>query len=127
MSYTLPELVATTFSSGLFYGLYLVTVGYANRWLLFADEGWKIRKTINWSMVIITNLISAMTMANAAVAVQGPMAEADFVGRGHLPTDYIRPPWEAIVKVSQMLRRKLSSNDHNYLRSSVHWQIQLPC
>jgi hypothetical protein len=107
MSGTLSDNVVTSFTSGLVYGLELVTFGYANRWLLLADEGWRIRKNINWPIVIITNLIWAMTTADAAVALHMPMAEMDFIQQGHLPSEYITPPWQAITLVSLIAARKI--------------------
>ncbi|KIL60222.1 hypothetical protein M378DRAFT_130805 [Amanita muscaria Koide BX008] len=40
-----------------FYGLYIATFGVYLRWLLFADEGWKLRKPLDWPMLIVAILI----------------------------------------------------------------------
>ncbi|KAM6499773.1 hypothetical protein JOM56_005281 [Amanita muscaria] len=42
-----------------FYGLYMATFGICLRWLLFADEGWRLRKTLDWPMLVATTLIFA--------------------------------------------------------------------
>ncbi|KAF9447156.1 hypothetical protein P691DRAFT_761000 [Macrolepiota fuliginosa MF-IS2] len=95
---TLSQAVAETFSGGLFYGLYLITTCYANRWLFFADEGWKFRKNIHWFMAITTNLLTAMLLVNTAFIVHAPMAQSVFVEQGHTPQEFVPPAWDAIVR-----------------------------
>lgn len=89
-----------TFAFGLFFGIYLITVAFANRWLLFVDEGWKWRTSINWYMVVITNLIFALQTAAVGIAVNGAISEARFVEEGHKPSEYIEPAWTGIVAVN---------------------------
>lgn len=96
----LPQSVAITFVVGLFYGFYLITVCYANRWLFFTDEGWRFRKQINWFTVAITNLISTLLLADVALSVRTPMSQTAFVEKGHRPDEFTYPPWEPIVEVS---------------------------
>lgn len=92
--------IPTAFVTGLFFGIYLITVGFANRWLLFTDEGWKLRKQHHWSMIIITNIIWALLLADCAVAVFVPMLQMSFIEAGNKPREWANPPWNAIVKVS---------------------------
>ncbi|KIL60210.1 hypothetical protein M378DRAFT_43527, partial [Amanita muscaria Koide BX008] len=40
-----------------FYGLYITTFGVCLRWLLFADEGWKLRRPLDRPMLIVAVLI----------------------------------------------------------------------
>ncbi|KAM6499792.1 hypothetical protein JOM56_005300 [Amanita muscaria] len=42
-----------------FYGLYMATFGVCLRWLLFADEGWRLRKPLDWPMLVATIIIFA--------------------------------------------------------------------
>ncbi|KIL60199.1 hypothetical protein M378DRAFT_130795 [Amanita muscaria Koide BX008] len=51
-SYVTQLLVQTSF-----YGLYMTTFGMGLRWLLFTDEGWKLRKPFDWPMLVATILI----------------------------------------------------------------------
>lgn len=98
--FLLSQAVAMTFTDGILFGFYLITVAYANRWLIFADEGWKLRRNVHWFMVIITNLIFAMETANIGVIANAAIAEARFVEQGHRLDEFVDPPWKAIVAVS---------------------------
>ncbi|KIL60209.1 hypothetical protein M378DRAFT_951174 [Amanita muscaria Koide BX008] len=53
-SYVTSLLVQTSF-----YGLYMATFGVCLRWLLFADEGWRLRKPLDWPMLVATIVIFA--------------------------------------------------------------------
>jgi hypothetical protein len=97
--YLLSQGVAVTFVNGLFYGFYLVTACFANRWLFFTDEGWKFRKQIHRPLAIITSLIWALTIAIVGLGVHTPIAEAAFVEEGHRSEDFFSPGWDAISKV----------------------------
>jgi hypothetical protein len=97
--YLPSQAVAVTFVDGLFNGFYLVTVGFANRWLFFTDEGWKFRKHIQWPLAIITNFTWALMMAGLGLSVQSPIAMTAFVEEGHRPEDFSSPGWASIVKV----------------------------
>lgn len=97
---TLSQTIALTFTTGLLFGLYFITVCLANRWLLFADEGWRWRKRVHWSMVFTTNVIAALILASTILSVRVPMAEMDFVEDGHKPEEWTDPAWDSIAKVS---------------------------
>ncbi|KAF9449516.1 hypothetical protein P691DRAFT_667356 [Macrolepiota fuliginosa MF-IS2] len=99
-SLTLSQNVAVTFAVGLFYGLYLITFCFANRWLFFADEGWRLRKRIHWFMAIMTNLITVFISLDTALMVRGATAQSTFVDQGHRPEDYSAVPWDAIVRAT---------------------------
>ncbi|KAF9442832.1 hypothetical protein P691DRAFT_764843 [Macrolepiota fuliginosa MF-IS2] len=96
-AFTLPQAVAETFIIGLFYGLYLVTACYANRWLFFA-EGWKLRKNIHWFMAVTTNLLAAMLLVSTALVLRDPIDQSTFVEKGHTPEEYVAPDWDTTVK-----------------------------
>ena len=54
-------LVIATFVQAIMYGIYLVTLALSFRWLLYDDEGWDIRKRINWFMLSITALVFVLS------------------------------------------------------------------
>ncbi|KAF9450260.1 hypothetical protein P691DRAFT_774065 [Macrolepiota fuliginosa MF-IS2] len=97
-SFTLSQSVAETFTAGVLYGLYLITTCYANRWLFFADEGWKLRKHIQWFMAVTANILSALLLVNTALVLHAPMAEATFIEQGHTPQEYVSPSWDDPVR-----------------------------
>jgi hypothetical protein len=108
--YLPSQAVAVTFADGLFNGFYLVTVGFANRWLFFTDEGWHFRKQIHWPLAIITNLTWVLMMVGLGLNVHTPVAMADFVEEGHRPEDFSSPGWDSIVKVCSSINQ-LESRD----------------
>jgi hypothetical protein len=65
--------VPYTFVSALFYGLYLSTVFHCLRWLVFADEGWKMRRRINWAMLSITIILWALSTISKALDLRTSM------------------------------------------------------
>ncbi|KAF8178704.1 hypothetical protein BJ912DRAFT_1146192 [Pholiota molesta] len=65
--------VPYTFVSALFYGLYLSTVFHCLRWLVFADEGRKTRRKINWAMVSITIVLWALSTTSRALDLRSSM------------------------------------------------------
>jgi hypothetical protein len=65
--------VPYTFVSALFYGLYLSTVFHCLRWLVFADEGWKMRRRINWAMLSITIILWALSTLSKALDLRSSM------------------------------------------------------
>uniref|UniRef100_A0A8H7XMG4 Uncharacterized protein n=1 Tax=Psilocybe cubensis TaxID=181762 RepID=A0A8H7XMG4_PSICU len=46
--------VQVMFVIALVYGLYLSTLFHCLRWLIFTDEGWRVRSRISWTLVTIT-------------------------------------------------------------------------
>lgn len=100
--FLLSQAVVITFAAGIFIGLYLISVAYANRWLIFTDDGWRFRsrRSIHWYTLATTNILVALVLTGQAVNVNTSIAEADFVEQGHKLGDYIDPPWKGIVKVS---------------------------
>ncbi|KIL61440.1 hypothetical protein M378DRAFT_13495 [Amanita muscaria Koide BX008] len=55
--------MGSLFEKGLLFGLYLATFVHALRWLIFNDEGWKMRK-LNPIMLIATFLVLASTLVS---------------------------------------------------------------
>ncbi|KIL66414.1 hypothetical protein M378DRAFT_388773 [Amanita muscaria Koide BX008] len=55
--------MGSLFEKGLLFGLYLATLVHALRWLIFEDEGWKMRK-LNLVLIIATLLVLASTLVS---------------------------------------------------------------
>ena len=58
------------FVQTLMYGMYVTTFAHCLRWLLLDDEGWKIRRRINWSMLIISILLFLLSTTALALTIQ---------------------------------------------------------
>jgi hypothetical protein len=99
--FLLPQAVAITFTTGIFLGFYLISVAFANRWLIIADEGWKLRKSIHWYTLAATNIIAVLVLLDEGVNISTPIEESGFVERGHKLEDYVEPPWRTIMRVSR--------------------------
>lgn len=91
--------VAYAFTAALALGIYLATLAFTVRWLLFADEGWKKRKVINWSMVFVTAFIFVLTMAYTALDLKGVMDKIRFL-INEPGAQYANPMWFNICKVT---------------------------
>jgi hypothetical protein len=97
--FLLPQAVTITFTTGIFLGIYLVSVAFVNRWLIFTDEGWKFRKDIRWYTLIITNIIAVLVLLDVAAYISTSIEESAFVEWGNKLGGYAEPPWRAIMKV----------------------------
>ncbi|KIL69150.1 hypothetical protein M378DRAFT_157375 [Amanita muscaria Koide BX008] len=74
----------------VFFGLYSASFIHCVRWLLFEDEGWRIRKKLNWTLVTTTLLVFFLSTALfCAVPMQviytgssfgGPIQDSSIVG-----------------------------------------------
>jgi hypothetical protein len=62
--------VIATFVQAILYGLYIATLAHGLRWIMYDDEGWKLRKIINWPLVALTLLIFALSTADLGVLLQ---------------------------------------------------------
>lgn len=96
----LPQAIAITFAGAIFLGFYLISVAFANRWLVFTDDGWKIRRNIHWYTLSITNITAVLVLIAQSVTLSTSMAEASYVEEGNQLADHEDPPWKAIVRVS---------------------------
>jgi hypothetical protein len=98
--FLLPQAVAISFTGGIFLGLYFISAAYANRWLIFTDEGWKVRKNIHWHTLASTNLTVVLVLITQGLTVNTSINEAAHVEQGHKLSEYEEPPWMPVVKVS---------------------------
>jgi hypothetical protein len=53
----------------IFYGLYTATFVHCTRWLIFDDDGWKLRQKMNWIMILMTTLIFIFSTMNLGTSI----------------------------------------------------------
>lgn len=106
------QVVGTLFVDGLFYGLYLSTLFNCIRWLVFTDEGWKVRKRISWVLLSITIALFMLSTTSKTLDIQDDMSQ---VINSSKPEPYLPPPgsvfqakvtalpWMTVVKVSLLI------------------------
>ncbi|KAF8993892.1 hypothetical protein BDQ17DRAFT_1331410 [Cyathus striatus] len=92
--------VASVFVAALFHGLHFSTLLHCLRWLIYADEGWKLRKKINWVFVTISLVLFTLSTTNISLSLHNAMVYVMNVPQkppkitvGVAP----QPTWEAIV------------------------------
>lgn len=98
--------VQAMFVVALFYGLYLSTLFHCLRWLIFTDEGWKIRKKISWTLLTVTVTLWALSTISKALQLLNTIHIASDANQK--PTDTPQGsigstttlPWMAVVIVS---------------------------
>src|SRR6266478_6529144 len=56
--------VVQGYVQSVLFGLYVATLAHCLRWILYADEGWKIRNQINWPMFGAVILVFVFTLAD---------------------------------------------------------------
>lgn len=98
--YLVPQGLAIVFTTGVLFGIYLITASFANRWLIFTDEGWQRRKNVHWLMVVITNTIFLLSVASMGLTTHKAMSQAIFVEEGGRAGDWVNPAWDPIATVS---------------------------
>ncbi|KAF9450665.1 hypothetical protein P691DRAFT_700852 [Macrolepiota fuliginosa MF-IS2] len=94
---TLDKEVSVVFSAALLFGIYFSTLLTCFRWLLFADEGWKRRKTIDWALVVVTFLIFGINVAHVSWDLHWTMVEAFQAVNGPRPFEFTLPDFRNIV------------------------------
>jgi len=96
---TIDQNVTAVFIDALLYGVYFTTLLHCIRWLLFADEGWKLRrkKDIRWSMLLATLLLFFFSLANLALQFRSILAVLRTVERENKIVKVQKPPWVNLV------------------------------
>jgi hypothetical protein len=51
-------------------GLYITTFFHCLRWLVFTDEGWRLRKNIDWPILSVTVLVFILTYTSLVIMVK---------------------------------------------------------
>ncbi|KIL60586.1 hypothetical protein M378DRAFT_83586, partial [Amanita muscaria Koide BX008] len=62
--------VIATFVQAVLYGIYISTLAFCLRWLLYADEGWGRRKKTNCCILTITILVAVFSTTNLGISLQ---------------------------------------------------------
>lgn len=91
------------FTAALALGFYLCTFVFTIRWLLFADEGWRLRKIINQQMVVVTVFIFVLTMAFTALDLKGAIDQIRLL-MSNPGVQYASPMWMNISKVTRSVK-----------------------
>ncbi|KJA18692.1 hypothetical protein HYPSUDRAFT_920383 [Hypholoma sublateritium FD-334 SS-4] len=68
IAYTYQESIAALFVGALGTGMYLCTFAYSLRWLLYSDQGWKLRQKIDWKILTPTLAMCTLTCTHIALA-----------------------------------------------------------
>jgi hypothetical protein len=99
--------VASIFVGALFYGLYLTTLFHCIRWLVFADEGWKVRKRISRTMLSTTIALWVLATISRALELRNTMVQVVSESKQPPPPppsgsigSTTTLPWMAVVIVS---------------------------
>src|ERR1700760_927783 len=66
---TIAQLLGLFVQAAL-YGLYVATLIHCLRWLLYTDNGWKLRDGVNKLMLITTILIFLLTTVNLSLQLR---------------------------------------------------------
>ena len=96
--YTYQDIITALFVGALGTGMYLCTFGYALRWLLFSDQGWKRREKINWKILTPTLAMCALTCTHIALAA---LTTVEWITKAinHVPPLTSKVPWTQTVMV----------------------------
>ncbi|TFK41510.1 hypothetical protein BDQ12DRAFT_733035 [Crucibulum laeve] len=92
---TTYEMVVALFTASIATGLYLSTLLHCLRWLLFTDEGWKIRKKISWPFLIATLSLLVLSTIHLSLALWETLEQ---VLQGNQTSSSVGPiPWSDVV------------------------------
>ncbi|KAJ3569099.1 hypothetical protein NP233_g5279 [Leucocoprinus birnbaumii] len=94
---TADKMVASAFTGALAFGIYLCTLAFTVRWLLFSDEGWSRRKVVNWQIVFVTTFIFVSTLAYSALDLKNVMDQVRLLMIDP-SSEYVEPMWLNICK-----------------------------
>jgi hypothetical protein len=80
-------------------GIYLCTLFYCIRWLVYTDEGWRIRKKIHWPMLSGTLSLFVLSSIHISLAASTSFQAIRDTERGIIDTgdDGGRLPWTDLV------------------------------
>ncbi|KDR79645.1 hypothetical protein GALMADRAFT_137439 [Galerina marginata CBS 339.88] len=85
------------FFAALATGIYLCTLAYCIRWLVYTDEGWKIRKRINKTMLSGTLSIFILSSIHTSFAVATSFETIRHMELGIVDDPNVALPWTAVV------------------------------
>ena len=84
--------------AGVATGLYLCTLFFCLRWLLFDDQGWRLRKKINWTLLMTTLFLFVLSTTHVTMAAKSTVILVQEDIRGVPPSPKL--PWTSVVMVS---------------------------
>ncbi|KAM6501663.1 hypothetical protein JOM56_001640 [Amanita muscaria] len=61
--------LAAVFTQAALFGLYTLTLLHCLRWLLYQDEGWKLRDRTRWLMLVTTLILFAFAVVDLAISI----------------------------------------------------------
>ena len=72
MSATMLPVLVGLFLQALLYGFYLATLFHCLRWLVYTDDGWKLRagSKINKLMLVVTVLLFFLSTINLGLSIR---------------------------------------------------------
>ncbi|TFK33659.1 hypothetical protein BDQ12DRAFT_670086 [Crucibulum laeve] len=97
MANTSPEQnVLAIFVEAILYGLYLATLLHCLRWMLYENEGWKIKRriSIQWTMLISTVAIFVFSFVNVILHLKSTI---ESINPKPVTPSTPKVDWEAIV------------------------------
>ncbi|PFH50980.1 hypothetical protein AMATHDRAFT_40507 [Amanita thiersii Skay4041] len=93
--------VIATFVQAILYGLYISTLIYCLRWLLFTDEGWKLRKRPQSVMLGVTVVLFILSTSDLVLSLYNTIFFSNLNG-GDVPS-YIGVPTFIIENVTVVI------------------------
>lgn len=108
------------FIAALCTGVYLCTLLLSVRWLVFRDEGWRIRQHINKGFLVATLTIAVFSTIHTVLAVTTSIAnirEVESATPSTKPAEKV--PWESIV-MQEPLSERVRGNNNNSRLDPVH-------
>ncbi|KAF9446594.1 hypothetical protein P691DRAFT_825444 [Macrolepiota fuliginosa MF-IS2] len=96
MDILLDQEISVVFVGALAFGLYFSTFLSCVRWLLFADEGWKVRRDIRWPTVAMTILIFGVNVVFLSWTLHWTMVKA-WHATSNPGVPYQVPEWADII------------------------------
>ncbi|KAJ3563081.1 hypothetical protein NP233_g9171 [Leucocoprinus birnbaumii] len=99
MADTVPPFkeVAVVFTTAFAAGIYVTSSTFCYRWLLFADEGWSLRKRVNWMIVSATTVIFLLNLVYPVVSLRRVMEMVKLLN-DQPGVHYVTSPWDRILR-----------------------------
>ncbi|KAF5352617.1 hypothetical protein D9756_006192 [Leucocoprinus leucothites] len=99
MADTIPAYkeVAVVFTSAFTGGVYITSVAFCYRWLLFADEGWKLRKRISWMIVAATSVIFLLNLVYPVISLRRVMGMVKLL-KDSPEAHYTTASWDRVLR-----------------------------
>lgn len=91
------EVFVVVFSSVAF-GVSLVTLAHCLRWLLFVEQGWKLKTNINWTFLTAAILIAVLNTLCLGLNIRSLMDRVLLMSISPFAT-YHTPVWRSVFKV----------------------------